>query len=140
MVVDASVILMAFFPDEFGHAQAQALIQSYALGEVELHAPTLLPYEIANAVLQAVHGGRILPEMADEIVSTFENLDIALHAVPPADALALAVRHERSAYDAAYLALAETLDARLVTGNRRLYNAVRLPYMLWIGDYQSPPI
>lgn len=97
MIVDASVVLRGFFPDEEGYAEAQALIRAYAQGEIELHAPTLLPYEMTNAVLA----------------------------------------YDRSAYDGAYLALAEEMESKLVTGDRRLYKAVknRLPWVLWIEDY-----
>ena len=36
--------------------------------------------------------------------------------------------------------LAENLGTQLITGDRRLYNAVsaQLPWVLWIGDYQTP--
>ncbi len=45
--------------------------------------------------------------------------------------------YERSAYDGAYLALAEEAGNKLVTGDRHLYNAVKdhLPWVLWIEDY-----
>jgi len=47
----------------------------------------------------------------------------------------LARRFDRSAYDAAYLALAQARDEPLVTGDLRLYNAVRdhLDWVRWIG-------
>ena len=139
MIVDSSVVLMAFFPDE-GHSAAQALIQAHVLNMIELQAPTLLPYEITNAVLQATRRGRITVETAQEILTAFENLNISLYPVPSARALTLAHRYTRSAYDAAYLALAETLDLQCVTGDRRLYNAVhpQSPRVLWIGDYRPP--
>jgi len=52
-------------------------------------------------------------------------------------ALELAHMYERSAYDGAYLALAEEAGNKLVTGDRHLYNAVKdhLPWVLWIEDY-----
>jgi len=137
MIVDASVVLRGFFPDEEGHAEAQALIRAYAQGEIELHAPTLLPYEVTNAVLQAIRRDRIGPEKGREILNAFEGLSIPMVEVSWQQTLELARTHDRSAYDGAYLALAEETGSKLVTGDRRLYNAVkdRLPWVLWIKDY-----
>lgn len=137
MVIDANVVLRGFFPDEEGQEEAQALIRAYAQEEVELLAPTLLPYEITNAVLQAVKRDRISLEKAREILTAFQELGIPTMEVRWQRALDLARTHDRSAYDGAYLALAEERGSKLVTGDRRLYNAVkdRLPWVLWIGDY-----
>ena len=139
MIVDASVVLMAFFPDEAGQVQAQSLVRAHALGSIELRGPSLLVYEVTNAVLQAVRRRRLGLETAQEILTTFEDLAIPLEAVSSAQVLTMAHRSDRSAYDAAYLALAEALDTRLITGDRRLYSAVsqELPWILWIGDYQG---
>jgi len=139
MIVDASVVLRGFFPDEEGHAEAQALIRAYAQGEIELHAPTLLPYEVTNAILQAIRRDRIGPEKGREILTAFEGLSIPTADVSWQQTLELARAHDRSAYDAAYLALAEETGSKLVTGDRRLYDAVkdRLPWVLWIEDYAS---
>jgi len=51
----------------------------------------------------------------------------------------VALRFDRSAYDAAYLALAEATDQPLFTGDSRMYNAVRehLDWVKWIGDYRE---
>jgi len=139
VIVDASVVLKGFFPDEQGHIEAQALIRAYAQEEVELLAPTLLPYEVTNAVLQAVRRDRISLGKAREILTAFQGLSIPTMEVSWQRALELAHTHDRSAYDGAYLALAEERKSTLVTGDRRLYNAVkdRLPWVLWIGDYTS---
>lgn len=137
MIIDASVVLKGFFPDEEGHMEAQALIRAYAQGEIELHAPTLLPYEVTNAVLQAMRRDRIGPEKGREILTAFQGLSIPTVDVSWQQTLELARAHDRSAYDAAYLALAKGMGTKLVTGDRRLYNAVkdRLPWVLWIEDY-----
>lgn len=140
MIIDASVLLRAFFPDEEGHAQAQALIQAHVLGNIELHAPTLLAYEVASAVLQAVRRQRIPLETAQDILDTFEALAITLHPIPPTRSLLLAHRHDRSAYHAAYLSLAEVLNTQFITADRCLYNAVcqELEWVLWIDDRRLP--
>ncbi|MCR4406662.1 MAG: type II toxin-antitoxin system VapC family toxin [Anaerolineae bacterium] len=139
VVIDASVVLKGFFPDEEGHAEAQAIIRAYAQEEIELLAPTLLPYEVVNAILQAVRRDRIHPEKGQEILSAFEELGIPTAAVSWQRAWELAYAYDRSAYDGACLALAEETGSKLVTGDRRLYNAVRdrLPWVLWIEDYVS---
>ena len=138
MIVDASVILSAFFPDE-AQGQAQALIRDHVIGHLELAAPTLLLYEVTNAVLQARRRERINDEKADDILSSFEGLRIALKPVSWQQMLPQAVRFDCSAYDAAYLALAEATGQPMVTADSRMYNAVRehLPWVQWIGDYQK---
>ena len=139
MIVDASVVLKGFFRDEEEHGEAQALIRAYAQQGIELLAPTLLPYEVTNAVLQALKRDHIGLEKGREILTTFQELGIPTAEVPWQRTLELARTCARSAYDGAYLALAEETGSVLVTGDRRLYNAVkdRLPWVLWIEDYTS---
>jgi predicted nucleic acid-binding protein len=138
VIVDASVILSAFFRDE-AQDQAQALIRDHVIGHLELAAPNLLLYEVTNAVLQARRRGRIDDEQAEDILSSFEGLRIALQPVTWQQMLPLAIRFDRSAYDAAYLALAESTDQPLITGDSRMYHAVRqhLHWVRWIGDYKN---
>ena len=136
MIVDAAVLLAAFFPDE-EQAEAQALIRDHVIGRLQLAAPNLLLYEVTNAVVQARRRGRISDEQVENILSSFEGLGIALTPVTWQQMLPLALRFDRSAYDAVYLALAEATEQPLVTGDSRMYNAVRehLDWVKWIGDY-----
>jgi predicted nucleic acid-binding protein len=136
MIVDASVILSAYFPDE-DQERAQTLIREHVMGHVVLLAPSLLLYEVTNAVVQALRRGRIGDAQAESILTSFEGLAVELRAVDWADMLALARRFDRSAYDAAYLALGQASGNPVITGDRRLYNAVRdqLEWVHWIGDY-----
>jgi len=136
MIVDASVILSAFFPDE-DQVQAQTLIREHVMGRMELAAPTLLLYEVTNAVVQARRRGRVSDEQARNVLTAFEGLGIALEPVTWQQILPLALRFDRSAYDAAYLALAEMTECPLITGDLRLYNAVHehLDWVQWVGDF-----
>jgi predicted nucleic acid-binding protein len=138
MIVDASVLLHAFLPDEL-QPQALAVVREHATGRVHLKAPALLPYELSNAVLQADRRGRINRDQADRIIESFANLDIEIIPQSWGEMLPLARRFGRSAYDAAYLTLAERLGEQLITGDERLYNAVKgkLDWVLWIGDYHD---
>ncbi len=137
MIVDANVILRAFLPDE-AQDQAQALIRDHVLGQVQLAAPELLLYEVTNAVVQARRRGRLTDEQAEGILSSFEGLGISLKPVSWRRMFSIAQRFGCSAHDAAYLALAEADDQPLITGDVRMYNAVRehLTKVHWLGDYQ----
>jgi predicted nucleic acid-binding protein len=136
MIVDASVILSAFFPDE-AQAQAQAIVRDHIAGRIELKAPDLLPYELANAVGQAERLNRISTDQANEIIRAMVGLQIEILTLEWAEMLPLARRFGRSAYDTAYLVLAEDLGEPLITGDERLYNAVhaQLDWVLWLKEY-----
>ena len=137
MIIDATVIFKGFFPNHEGKIQAQALVRDYSLGAVELLAPSLLAYELANAMAQAVRKGRIERQMAEEILDAFRELAIPTAEPPLMLVLELALRHGRSACEAAYLALARERETQLITGDRPLYDALRehLPWVVWIEDY-----
>jgi predicted nucleic acid-binding protein len=139
MIIDASVLLSAFFPDE-AQVQAQAILHTHAAGQERLKAPMLVVYEVSNAVWQAERRGRITSAQADEIMQTVVDLDIELLPLDWGEMLPLAREYNRSAYDAAYLTLAQRAGESLVTGDKRLYNAVKgkLEWVVWMGDYQNP--
>lgn len=135
MIIDASVLLSAFFPDE-AQAQAQALLHAHASGRERLKAPILVVYEVTNAVWQAERRGRISSAQVDEILQTVAGLGIELLSLDWGETLPLARQYNRSAYDAAYLTLAQRVGEPLVTGDKRLYNAVKgkLDWVTWLAD------
>ena len=138
MIIDASVVLSAFFPDE-AQSQAQAVIREYVAGRLPLKAPALLPYELSNAVWQAERRERISRLQADDLIQVFTGLEIEIVHQEWGEMLPMARRFNRSAYDAAYLALAEQTGEPLITGDERLYNAIRGEFkpLLWIGDFSA---
>ena len=138
MIIDANVILRAFFPDE-AQMQAQAVVRHHVAGRTHLAAPALLPYELSNAVWQAERRGRITRAQADEVLQAMAGLDIEIVPQAWAVMLPLARQFDRSAYDAAYLTLAQETSQPLLTGDLRLFNAVHahLDWVLWIEDYPT---
>lgn len=138
MIVDSSVLLNAFFPDE-QQSTAQSLIQDYIQGKVKLSDSILAGYEITNAIRQAERRQRINQQQVTSILTLFEGLNIPLENVDLQTVLFLARQFNRTAYDAAYLALALSTNDKFITGDLRLYNAVavHLDWVLWIGDYSS---
>ncbi len=138
MILDASVLLSAFFPDE-AQAQAQAILRAHSSGRIELQAPALIVYEMTNAVWQAERRGRITTAQADQILQAASGIHIALHPFDWGESLPLARRFNLSAYDAAYLSLGEAHGEKLITADRRLYNSVhqKLKWVQWLGDYSD---
>jgi predicted nucleic acid-binding protein len=103
--------------------------------------PTLFDYEITNTLKVAVVRNRISEADAVAAIAKFQMLKIRRHDFPPHQdaAFRLAFQDQRSAYDAAYLALAVANNLNFYTGDKRLFNAVgqSLTWVKWIGDYQS---
>lgn len=126
IVIDASVLLKAYFQDESGHFAAQALIKSYARGECDFIAPSLITYEMINACVVAHRKGRIPLDVAKEVLDEMLLLEIRTEEVGHFSSRIFDIsrRYKRSAYDASYIALAEAQNCDLITGDKKLYNAV----------------
>jgi predicted nucleic acid-binding protein len=95
---------------------------------LDLHAPHLIDIEIASAVRRLVATGKAASERGDEAMADLLDLPLARY---PHDILLPRVwelRENFSAYDAAYVALAEALSddgVPLLTTDDRLASAVR---------------
>jgi predicted nucleic acid-binding protein len=85
-----------------------------------LHAPHLIDIEVAQVLRRYAASGQIEPGRCRDAVTDLS--DFPLHRYPH-DVLVPRVwelRHNLTAYDAVYVALAEALDALLLTRDRRL--------------------
>ena len=88
-----------------------------------LHAPHLLDLEVPQVLRRLVREGTITAHRADEAIRDLLDLRITRY---PHFALLPRIwqlRHNFSAYDAAYIVLAEQLGAALLTRDRRLASA-----------------
>src|SRR5262245_42365476 len=95
-VVDASALAALMF-GEPGQGELEN-----KLGSAALHAPSLLPYELANIYAKK---SRLRPEKAEDYFESFEKferLDIRLHAMNAMAVGSLAELTRLSAYDASY--------------------------------------
>jgi len=140
IVIDAGVILKGYFADEAGHEYAQLIIKEYAEGLVELHAPHLIMYELVNALVVAGNRKRLGNEQINEIIAEIKEIEINLITIEDIQRLFdISLKYGRSAYDAAYILLAESLNMKMVTADARLYNAVKgkIPEVVWIEDYRK---
>jgi predicted nucleic acid-binding protein len=141
-VVDASVALKWYLPDEQGVEQALFLLDAFMREEIALHAPSLIDWEFVNAMWVAGRTGRIALEDRDAAVQNFLGIEVSRTRCNDLSVSILSVATEfgRSCYDSAYLALSSTMGAPFVTGDKRLFNATKkkMPSVIWIEDLQVP--
>ncbi len=122
LVVDASVVVK-WFLEEAGSDRAGALRDDFAAEDVTLHAPEILPFEVMSALCGS---GAYSEEKTLQAQLALEQAGFRIHRF--SDELARRAVHlvyERrlTIYDAAYLALARVLPARLVTADDALVRA-----------------
>jgi predicted nucleic acid-binding protein len=99
-----------------------------------LAAPTLLYYEVANALYRYQHLGYLSASAVQLSFRAALALPLELHGEPDLHwrALSLADKFSlRAAYDAHYLALAELLEGEFWTADGRLARTVQ-PFLAWV--------
>lgn len=119
IVVDASAILELVLNTEDAAAIADRV---FVPGET-LHAPHLLDLEVAQVLRRYAVAGALSDERGRQALEDFA--DLPLDRYPHALFLPRIweLRHNVTAYDATYIALAETLGATLVTRDAALATA-----------------
>jgi predicted nucleic acid-binding protein len=119
IVADASAILEVLLHTPVGQEIARHI---FAPDET-IHAPYLIDIEILHAMRRLNRLGEISVVRAREILEDYS--DLSLQRYPHALFLSRIweLRHNWTAYDAAYIALAEELDAPLFTCDRALATA-----------------
>ncbi|MBA3034109.1 MAG: type II toxin-antitoxin system VapC family toxin [Gammaproteobacteria bacterium] len=121
-VVDNSVVAGWHFGGQatpYTEAALDRLVDDIA------HAPALWPLEFSNVLRKALTGKKIDAARAQEILRFQAELSVVVHGgtVDPAENLALALRHNLSSYDAAYLDLALRLQLPIATQDAALRDA-----------------
>ena len=116
IVVDASALVEMLLPTDAGEAVSARLFDS---GD-SLAAPHLIYVEAAQVLRRYARAGEIDGRRGREATADLADMPIRRY---PHDVLLPRVwelRHNLTAYDAVYVALAEALDVALVTRDRRL--------------------
>jgi len=131
VVADASALLPALLPSEKAQIYADRLIDLHSTGRVQLVSPALLLCEVLNALYLAVRGKsgsppRLPAEGARERWRLFLELGIVIKPIEHLGEriLELALTYQQPCYDMVYIALAEALNATLLTADERLLTAV----------------
>ena len=111
IVVDASALLEFLLQTPLGTRVEDRLFRDLD----EFHSPHLVDVEVTQGLRRLVRAGELSPHRAADAIADLGDLD--LHRHPHLDLLGRAwkLRENVTAYDAMYVALAEALDAPIVT-------------------------
>lgn len=121
IVLDASALVELVLGSAAGRRVA-ARIADPAVG---LHVPHLADVEMAQVLRRYAADGDIGQAAAAAALADFRSLDLRRHAHEPLLDRVWALRRNVTAYDAVYVALAEALDAVLLTCDGRLARGAR---------------
>ena len=137
-MVDASIAIK-WLVEEDHSREADQLLTAWDRDNTRVTAPHLLPTEVANGLYQRVRRGHLSLATAVQLAAAFLEKDIALVQSVHIHLRAMRIASElaqNAAYDAHYLALAESLDCDLWTADRRFHQAATgsFPRVHLIGE------
>jgi predicted nucleic acid-binding protein len=121
IVVDASTLLEVLLRTPAAEAVEARLFEE----RQTLHAPHLLDVEVTQVLRRYANAGEINEGRGSEALADLADFPIRRYPHGFLLTRAWSLRHNFTAYDAVYVALAESLNARLLTHDQRLAAAVR---------------
>lgn len=123
-VVDASIVVRLL-----QNRRGDSTLHERFGRQRHVHAPALIDAEVTSAIrgllLTSMPGIRITVRRAEEMLDDFADLPLVRYPMQPYQRAALALRDNFTAYDAFYVALAESLDMPLLTDDRKFAKAPR---------------
>ncbi|MFG1691179.1 type II toxin-antitoxin system VapC family toxin [Gemmatimonadota bacterium] len=121
LVVDASALVEYLLRTERGEKVEPVLTSR----EVELHVPALCDVEVTAALRRGILLGELAVPRAEQALAAYLDLPLTRHGHQTLLPRILGLRANFSSYDAAYVALAEKLEAPILTADERLARACR---------------
>ncbi|MDH4305850.1 MAG: type II toxin-antitoxin system VapC family toxin [Acidimicrobiia bacterium] len=118
LVVDASVIAPVV-----ADAGPDGVRFRQRLHSEQVAAPDLLRVEVVSVIRRQLHFGNLDVTQAEQAVTDLLDLPITVYPTAPLLLRCWQLRDNLTAYDACYIALAETLGSSLLSADARLSRA-----------------
>jgi len=119
IVLDASAVVEVLLQTAAGAPITERLFDPTE----SLHAPHLVDVEVAQILRRFVRRGELAPERARQALDDLAGLPLERYSHEILIPRAWALRENLTAYDAVYVALAEVLEATLLTRDARIPRA-----------------
>jgi predicted nucleic acid-binding protein len=119
IVLDASAVVEVLLDTPAG----QYITMRISDPPLSVHVPHLLDLEVTHVLRRYVRDGLLRPARALDALDDLRALDLYRHVHEPFLDRVWGLRKNLTAYDAIYVALAEILDAPLITCDGRLARA-----------------
>jgi predicted nucleic acid-binding protein len=136
-VVDSSVVFKWYRQpgDEDYVPQAVSVLERHLHGDLEIHVPDLLFYELGNIL--RLKESLVSKDALTILRNTFA-LAFQIHPIDlllSEEAFQFARGHDITFYDASFVALSHLLQASFVTADRKLFRKVKfLPTVIFLGN------
>ena|ERR1043165_3549649 len=138
LVVDSSVAVKWFVAEPYS-TEARRILDAYQNGTLSFLAPDLINAEFGNIIWKKHLFQGLAVSDAQDILDKFRLLQVTLTPTGELlkDAYRIAVTHQRTVYDALYLALGIRENCQVVTADEKLVNAVgtAFPNLIWLPTW-----
>ena len=120
IVLDASAVVAILVGSGPG---AERIREKVEAPDESLHVPHVMELEVLHVLRRQALLGTLTRERSSEVLADLGNISFARYPHTPLIGRIWELRENLTAYDAAYVALAEALDAPLITMDTRLAQA-----------------
>jgi predicted nucleic acid-binding protein len=115
-VIDCSALIRTLTD----HGPTGQAVRHRLASIASLVAPGLLDYEVVSALFGMVRGRKLTAREAEKAIGDYQLLPLARHETLILWTRVRNLHHNLNAYDAQYVALAETLGLSLITSDARI--------------------
>lgn len=139
IIIDSSVALKWFFPEEEYSNEALKIKKDFTEKEITISVPILFFYEVGNVLKSSVKSSRVDSNKAKRVYEKFTYAEFIIYSSKELfkDAFEKSATLDITFYDASYVALAEYLKIPFYTADRKLLQKAKGEYLYHLKEYPS---